>query len=98
MNPERWHQIEQLYCLALERETAEREGFLMKACQGDADLRREVESLLEQSGSTGALADRGAWAALHDLASAQTTLKTMFHAGTDATPFGQKNKDLDTSE
>ena len=52
MDPQRWQQIEQLYYLALERETTERNGFLIHACQGDAELLREVESLLEQSGST----------------------------------------------
>jgi eukaryotic-like serine/threonine-protein kinase len=75
MDPQRWQQIEQLYHLALERETGERRGFLIDACQGDAELRRQVESLLEQSGSTGALVDRSAWAAVRDLASTQTILK-----------------------
>jgi eukaryotic-like serine/threonine-protein kinase len=75
MDPQRWQQIEQLYHLALERETGERRGFLIDACQGDAELRRQVESLLEQSGSTGALVDRTAWAAVRDLASTQTILK-----------------------
>jgi non-specific serine/threonine protein kinase len=75
MNPEHWQRIEQLYHSALERETAERQRFLIEACQGDADLFREVESLLDQSGTTEALVDRKAWAAVHDLASAQTTLK-----------------------
>jgi non-specific serine/threonine protein kinase len=74
MDPQRWQQIGQLYHLALERETAERRGFLIDACQGDAELRREVESLLEQSGSTGAPVDRTTWAAAHDLASTQTAL------------------------
>jgi hypothetical protein len=75
MDTQRWQQIERLYYLALERETAERRGFLIDACRGDAELRREMESLLEQRDSTGVLVDRTAWAALHDLASAQTTLK-----------------------
>jgi serine/threonine protein kinase len=75
MEPQRWQKIEQFYHLALQREAAEREGFLIDACQGDAELRREVESLLEQSGSTAALVDRTAWAAVRDLASTQMTLK-----------------------
>jgi len=37
---------EKLYHAALERPPAEREGFLEKACRGDAELLREVESLL----------------------------------------------------
>ena len=75
MDHQRWQRIEQLYYSALDRETTERKGFLIEACQGDPDLRREVESLLEQSGSTEALVDRTAWAAVHDLASTETTLK-----------------------
>uniref|UniRef100_Q01Y07 Serine/threonine protein kinase n=1 Tax=Solibacter usitatus (strain Ellin6076) TaxID=234267 RepID=Q01Y07_SOLUE len=75
MEPQRWQQIEQLYHLALQQETAERRAFVIDACRGDAELRREVESLLAQSGSTGALVDRTAWGAVRDLASPQTTLK-----------------------
>jgi hypothetical protein len=48
MNPERWRQIEQMCQEALDRESAERAAFLDRACAGDADLRREVESLVAQ--------------------------------------------------
>jgi Tol biopolymer transport system component/predicted Ser/Thr protein kinase len=61
MDPKRWQQIEQLYHAALEQEPSQRDGFLIEVCIGDDDLRREVESLLAQSGSTGALVDRSAW-------------------------------------
>jgi serine/threonine protein kinase len=47
MNPERWQRIETLCLETLERESDERSGFLDAACSGDADLRREVESLLK---------------------------------------------------
>ena len=46
MTPERWRQIEQLFQEALDRDTAERDLFLQKACAGDEELRREIESLL----------------------------------------------------
>jgi eukaryotic-like serine/threonine-protein kinase len=46
MKPERWSQIEQVYHAALERSPDERAAFLDAACDGDQDLRREVESLL----------------------------------------------------
>jgi TolB-like protein len=75
MDAQRWQQIEQLYHLALEQEAAERKAFLIDACQGDADLLWEVESLLGQSDSTAALADRTAWAAVEERVSALTTLK-----------------------
>jgi eukaryotic-like serine/threonine-protein kinase len=46
MKPERWKQIDQLFDLALQREASQRTAFLKKACAGDEELRREVESLL----------------------------------------------------
>src|ERR1700739_2857813 len=48
MTPERWQKVEQLCNAALEREASQRGAFLAQACQGDEELRREVESLLEQ--------------------------------------------------
>ena len=48
MTPERWQKIEQLYHTALEREPGGRSAFLDQACQGDVELRREVEALLAQ--------------------------------------------------
>src|SRR5258707_9814279 len=48
MTPERWRQIELLCNAALEREASQREAFLVQACRGDDELRREVESLLAQ--------------------------------------------------
>jgi serine/threonine protein kinase len=53
MSPERWQKIEQLYHTALEREPGERSAFLDQACQGDAELRREVEALLAQGDAAG---------------------------------------------
>src|SRR6266850_6755103 len=47
MNPDRWQQIENLCLETLERESDERAGFLDAACAGDAELRRDVESLLK---------------------------------------------------
>jgi serine/threonine protein kinase len=52
MNPsERLQQVEELYHSAREREPDGRAAFLAEACRGDKELRREVESLLAQSGS-----------------------------------------------
>ena len=48
MTPERWRQVEQIYHSAMEREESHRAAFLEKACAGDEELRREVESLLAQ--------------------------------------------------
>jgi serine/threonine protein kinase len=54
MTPNRWQEIDKLLEQALEREPGQRTAFLDKACAGDGELRREVESLLvahEQAGS-----------------------------------------------
>jgi serine/threonine-protein kinase len=48
MNPDRWRQVADVYEAVLEREPAARGAFLAQACRDDADLRREVESLLAQ--------------------------------------------------
>ena len=57
MDPERWQHVARIYELSLEREPGERSAFLAEASRDDAELRREVESLLEHDG---ALPDRSA--------------------------------------
>jgi TolB-like protein/Tfp pilus assembly protein PilF len=74
MDPERWRQIEQLYHSALEQDPAQRNRFLAEACQGDAELRRDVESLLASGGSTELLADQTAWAESSDSAAPPTVV------------------------
>ncbi len=46
MTPERWRRVEELYDSALEHEDSERPEYLREACAGDAELLRQVESLL----------------------------------------------------
>ena len=46
MNPERYGQIARLFHAAVELPSGERAVLLDRACAGDAELRREVESLL----------------------------------------------------
>src|SRR5262245_25873398 len=46
MESERWRRIENLYYSALEHDVTERAAFLVEACAGDDELRREVKSLL----------------------------------------------------
>jgi eukaryotic-like serine/threonine-protein kinase len=50
MKPERWKQVDELLEAALECPATERASFLERACSGDAELRREVESLLLSDG------------------------------------------------
>jgi len=58
MAPDRWQRIEALYHAALERDPATRAAFLDGACGQDADLRREVESLLAEAATGHGLLDR----------------------------------------
>src|SRR5579863_9018156 len=60
MKPERWRQVEQLYHAALDRQPGERTVFLAEACNGDEDLRREVESLLASEQSPNSVLDHPA--------------------------------------
>jgi eukaryotic-like serine/threonine-protein kinase len=47
MTPERYREIDRVFQEAVELAPADRAVFLDRACGGDAELRREVESLLE---------------------------------------------------
>jgi len=71
MQPSRWQQIEELYHAALEREHNSRPAFLRHACDGDSDLRREIESLLEQGSHDGVL-DRPAMEGARSLLESST--------------------------
>lgn len=46
MTNERWQKVEEIFEQAVEIPKAEREDFLTKTCNGDDELRREVEDLL----------------------------------------------------
>ena len=47
MTPERWQKVERIYQAALDHDPSARSAFLDQSCAGDAELRREVVSLLE---------------------------------------------------
>jgi len=80
MTPERWQQVDRLLEQALEQEPGRRSVFLDEACQGDAALRLEVESLLSahgraadfiEAGPVGANAGRTSVAAAQSLTGRQ---------------------------
>jgi Tol biopolymer transport system component/predicted Ser/Thr protein kinase len=60
MTPERLRQIEELYHSAREREPSERAAFLAQACQGDEELRQELDELLAPDSSNDNILDRPA--------------------------------------
>jgi hypothetical protein len=49
MTPQRWSRMKEVFGAALEKPDDERSAFLDSACNGDADLRAEVERLLAES-------------------------------------------------
>ena len=57
MTPERWRQIETLYHAARARDPKVRITFLDGACGPDANLRREVELLLQRDAEAGSFLD-----------------------------------------
>ena len=58
MTEERWRRVKALFQAAVERPLADREAFLASATDGDAELRREVESLLASDAANGSALDR----------------------------------------
>ncbi|HKP85642.1 MAG TPA: protein kinase [Blastocatellia bacterium] len=48
MTPERWQQIEEIFQTALDLAPDERDLYVTKACAGDEELQRQVETLLTQ--------------------------------------------------
>jgi predicted Ser/Thr protein kinase len=60
MTSDRWRRVESIYQAASERPAAERGGYLSEVCNGDDDLRREVEELLDQSEAPESILDHPA--------------------------------------
>src|ERR1041384_5964136 len=61
MTPERWQKLKDVCNLALEREPAERSSFVAKACGGDQELHREVESMIARATMGGGVLDGPIW-------------------------------------
>ncbi|HEY2018436.1 MAG TPA: protein kinase, partial [Bryobacteraceae bacterium] len=68
MDSDRWKQVDNLLQAALQRPPAERGRYLQQACAGDAELEREVRSLLA-SGQPGVMAETGPSATITQLVS-----------------------------
>lgn len=66
MTPERWARVREIFERALE--SSDRRAVVAEACRDDGDLRREVESLLEQhSDARDPVLDRPVWEVAGDL-------------------------------
>src|SRR5439155_7788894 len=57
MHPERWKQIKEILDVSLRLPPDEREEYLTRVCEADAELRQEVESLIEAHEEAGDLFD-----------------------------------------
>jgi serine/threonine-protein kinase len=58
MTPERWRLLEEIFHGATGLDAAERPAYLDDACAGDADLRQEVEALIDSSRDAASLPDQ----------------------------------------
>ncbi len=58
MTPERWRQVEEIFQAALDLSPDERDRYVSRACADDADLKRDVQSLLVQHDSAGDLLEK----------------------------------------
>ena len=57
MTPERWRQVEEIFQAAVDLATEERARYVSNVCAEDSELRRDVESLLNQHDTAGDLLD-----------------------------------------
>src|SRR6516164_6804445 len=57
MTPERWAQVDAVLSEALERKADQRADFLAQRCNGDDDLRRQVQALLTAHDAAGSFLD-----------------------------------------
>jgi serine/threonine protein kinase/Tol biopolymer transport system component len=82
MKPERWQKIKDIFQAALDRAPEERSAFVSQACEGNEELRKEVESLISSDGRTGAFLDSPAYeAAAETLVNEKSELKPGQTAG-----------------
>ena len=71
MTPERWQKAKEIFHAALDKPLAGRLDFVSNACDGDDDLRQQVESLLASSEKDGSFIDSPAYEAAATLITSQ---------------------------
>src|SRR6266540_1956472 len=67
MEPERWQRITDLFDEVMTREPKERIAFLEKACEGDRDLRKQVERLVKSHEKSADFLESSAFAVAPEL-------------------------------
>ena len=77
---EGWQQVKSIFQAALEHDPGSRPAFLDKACGGDANLRMEIDSLIDSHESAGSFIELPAFQAAADLivsGMAESTISTL---------------------
>ncbi|HEX6622609.1 MAG TPA: hypothetical protein VF064_02770, partial [Pyrinomonadaceae bacterium] len=91
MRAERWKRVDELLDAAMGLAPAERAALLDEACTGDAELRREVESLLEAHDRAGDFIEAGALeAAAQNLAAEEAAEEEERARASAATSVGRR--------
>ena len=76
MQAERWHQIDEIFHLALNVEESRRAAFLRETCSGDESLRLELECLLALQSKAGSFLESPAVeVAAHALSGSRAPLR-----------------------
>jgi len=68
LKPERWAQIDELFHRAVEWDGSQRDALLDEACNGDTELREEVEALLASDSSARSRVQAAVDSEVHDFA------------------------------
>jgi hypothetical protein len=68
VNKERWRQVNEIFHTALEQDTWAREAYVRTATEGDPELLREVQTLLDSHQKSPEFLDKPAWAVAPELA------------------------------
>src|SRR5215472_11731329 len=82
MSQERWQTVEGLFHAALERPQEQRQAWLDGACDGDTELRGQVERLLSNEGRAGSFLERPA---IEDVTVTQTAASSSWAGNSDPT-------------
>jgi hypothetical protein len=61
MTPQRWRQVKEICGAVLDHAPEKRDALLAQLCSGDAELKREVEGLLEKTRTGDSILDGPVW-------------------------------------
>ena len=85
--PERWARVKSVFLEALQYSGSDRKAFLASATEGDAELRREVESLLSSEAAAGSFCELPAADVLADSSPTNPERRPRLAPGTRLGPY-----------